>query len=234
VLEATALLRTRWLSAAELTEACLAAIDQRNGGPPTFDGAPQAINAWVRLYPELAREHAREADDRLAREGEEAPLLCGVPIALKDLYAVEGLPLTASSRVLEDHIATHPAGVWARLRGQGIVLVGHTHMHECAAGGTTDQVGNPWALDRVAGGSSGGRRRRDRCPDGAGGARHRHVRVAADPFRVLRDQCDQADARAAADRRDHPPCANPRPSGADGPDGRRLRGPACRDVARRA
>src|SRR5204862_1077141 len=96
------------------------------------------------------------ADDRLAREGELPPLLCGVPLALKDLYGVAGLPLTASSRVLDGHLAAVDAAGWARLAARGMVLVGHTHTHEFAAGGTTDQVGNPWALDRSAGGSSGG------------------------------------------------------------------------------
>ena len=78
VLEASALLRERALSAAELTEACLARIEARNGGPPTFEGAPDAVNAWVRLYPELARESARAADERLAAG--DAPALCGIPL----------------------------------------------------------------------------------------------------------------------------------------------------------
>ena len=58
VLEAAALLRAGRLSSVELTEACLRRIDQRNGGPPTADGAPDAINAWARLYPERARAQA--------------------------------------------------------------------------------------------------------------------------------------------------------------------------------
>jgi aspartyl-tRNA(Asn)/glutamyl-tRNA(Gln) amidotransferase subunit A len=156
VLEAAALLRSRRLSARELTEACLCRIEERNGGAPTFDGAPASINAWARVYPEVARALAGEAAERLARDGERAPLLCGVPLALKDLYAVDGLPLTASSRVLEGLVADEDAVAWARLRDAGMVLLGHTHTHEFAAGGTTDQVGNPWALDRTAGGSSGG------------------------------------------------------------------------------
>jgi aspartyl-tRNA(Asn)/glutamyl-tRNA(Gln) amidotransferase subunit A len=154
VVAAAGLLRRRELSAAELTEACLARIDERNGGAPTFEGSPEAVNAWVRLYPELAREAARAADERLAAG--EAPLLCGIPLGLKDLYGMAGLPLTASSRVLEGNVAGADAEVWARLRDDGMVPLGHTHTHEFAAGGTTDQVGNPWALDRVAGGSSGG------------------------------------------------------------------------------
>ena len=156
LLQAAAELRARRLSAVELLEACQQRIDERNGGEPSFDGAPDAINAWVRLYPELAAEQARAADERLAESPDDAPLLCGIPIGLKDLYAVAGLPLTASSRVLEGNVAGDDCEAWRRLRERGMVLLGHTHTHEFACGGTTDQVGNPWALDRVAGGSSGG------------------------------------------------------------------------------
>jgi aspartyl-tRNA(Asn)/glutamyl-tRNA(Gln) amidotransferase subunit A len=156
VLEAAALLRDRKLSAVELAEACLRRIEEVNGGEPSFDGAPDAINAWVRLYPELARDHAREADERLAREGDAAPLVCGIPLGVKDLYGMAGLPLTASSRVLDGNVASDDAVAWQRLRDAGMVPLGHTHTHEFAAGGTTDQVGNPWALELVAGGSSGG------------------------------------------------------------------------------
>jgi aspartyl-tRNA(Asn)/glutamyl-tRNA(Gln) amidotransferase subunit A len=156
ILEAGAQLRARRLSASELADACLTRIEDHNGGPPTFDGAPDAINAWVRVYGEHARLQARAADDRLRADPGAAPLLCGIPIALKDLYGVAGLPLTASSAVLAGNVAAFDATAWARLRDQGMVLLGHTHAHEFAAGGTTDQVGNPWALDRIAGGSSGG------------------------------------------------------------------------------
>jgi aspartyl-tRNA(Asn)/glutamyl-tRNA(Gln) amidotransferase subunit A len=156
LLEAAALLRSRALSAVELLEACQARIAARNGGAPTFDGALGAVNAWTRLYPELAAELARAADARLATEGDAAPLTCGIPFALKDLFAVAGLGLTASSRVLEASVAAADSAVWRRLRAHGAVLAGHTHTHEFAAGGTTDQVANPWAPDRIAGGSSGG------------------------------------------------------------------------------
>ena len=156
VLEAAEQLRDGQLSAVELTEACLQRIDERNGGAPSYDGAPDAINAWVRLYPDLAREQARAADERRARDGADAPLLCGIPLAVKDLYGIAGLPLTASSRVLDGNVADQDAVAYKRLHDQGMVLLGHAHTHEFGAGGTTDQVGNPFALDRVAGGSSGG------------------------------------------------------------------------------
>ncbi|MBV9944731.1 MAG: amidase [Solirubrobacterales bacterium] len=156
VLEAAQQLRARRLSSAELTDACLRRIEERGGGEPTFDGAPDRINAWARLYPDLARDHARRADERRAREADDTPLLCGIPIGVKDLYAVAGLPLTASSRVLEGNLASADSPAWRSLHDRGMVLLGHTHMHEFAAGGTTDQVGNPHDLRLVVGGSSGG------------------------------------------------------------------------------
>ena len=152
VVEAAGLLARRALSARELADACLARIEARDGAP-SHDGDPASVNAWVRVYAEDARAAATRADERLARG--DAPRLCGIPIGLKDLYAVAGKPLTASSRVL-DEVPARDCDAWARLAAQGMVLLGHLHTHEFAAGGTTDQVGNPWALDRSAGGSSGG------------------------------------------------------------------------------
>ncbi|MDE3130194.1 MAG: amidase, partial [Acidobacteriota bacterium] len=144
------------MSALELVHALQAQIDRVNGGPPSAHGSGDAVNAWVRLYPEVAAEQARSADRRLARERRDAPLLCGVPIGLKDLYAAEGLPLTASSRVLEGYVADADCTAWARLRASGMVLMGHLHTHEFACGGTCDQVGNPWRTELTASGSSGG------------------------------------------------------------------------------
>ncbi|WP_258934255.1 amidase family protein [Nesterenkonia pannonica] len=144
-------LRTGKVTSADLVGAALARIDQVNGPAPSFDGTEGAINAWVRLYPERARAAAQEADMRLAQEGDDAPLLCGVPIGIKDLYAVEGLPLTASSAVLEGNIADESSALTRHLETQGAVVIGHTHTHEFAAGGSTDQVGNPWDLSRSAG-----------------------------------------------------------------------------------
>jgi aspartyl-tRNA(Asn)/glutamyl-tRNA(Gln) amidotransferase subunit A len=152
VREAAAALAARELSSRALTEACLERIRQRDGAH-SFEGDPESINAWIRLYEEDAFAVADRADERLAAG--DAPALCGIPIGLKDLYAVAGKPLTASSRVLEE-VPERDCDVWATLSGQGMVLLGHLHTHEFACGGTTDQVGNPWALDRSAGGSSGG------------------------------------------------------------------------------
>jgi len=152
VVELSNALAGRELSATEVLRAHLDKIAA--DGPPTFDGRPDAVNAWARLYEEEAVTAAERADARLAGP-EPAPALCGVPIGLKDLYAVAGKPLTASSRAVTIEPEAD-ADVWVRLRDAGAVLVGHLHTHECAAGGSTDQVGNPWALDRTPGGSSGG------------------------------------------------------------------------------
>ncbi len=152
VVEAIELLRRRDLSSRELTDACLERIRDRDGAH-SFDGDPASINAWVRVYEDDARAAASRADERLALG--DAPPLCGIPIGLKDLYAVAGKPVTASSRVLAD-VPDRDCDAWARLAAEGMVLLGHLHTHEFAAGGTTDQVGNPWSRDRSPGGSSGG------------------------------------------------------------------------------
>jgi len=152
VVDAAAALSRGDVSSRELVDACLARI-RGCDGEHTFDGDPSSVNAWVRIYDEDARIASARADERLAAG--EAPALCGIPVGLKDLYAVAGKPLTASSAVL-DEVPARDCDVWARLAARGMVLLGHLHTHEFAAGGTTDQVGNPWALDRSAGGSSGG------------------------------------------------------------------------------
>lgn len=151
VVEAAAAIAEAELSSAELVGACLRRIEERDG-THSFDGDPASINAWIRVYGEDALAAAQVADE--IPVAERGPLN-GVPVGLKDLYAVAGKPLTASSRVLED-VPERDSDVWAALKAAGMVLLGHTHTHELAVGATTDQVGNPWALDRTAGGSSGG------------------------------------------------------------------------------
>ncbi len=152
VVDAAKALAARELSSRELTEACLERIRERDGAH-SFHGDAGSINAWIRVYEEDALAAAGRADERLGAC--DAPALCGIPIGLKDLYAVAGKPLTASSQVLKE-VPERDCDAWARLTAEGMVLLGHLHTHEFACGGTTDQVGNPWALDRSAGGSSGG------------------------------------------------------------------------------
>ncbi|MBO0853510.1 MAG: amidase [Nocardia sp.] len=143
-LEAAALLQAKKLHPRELLAACT----RRSAA---YDGP---INSWVHTYPAVAADLADRAAARLAAGG--APLMCGLPIALKNLFAVGGLPLTASSRVLEGNIAAGDATVWQRLRDSGAVLMGHVHTDEFAIGMVTPQVGNPWDTGASVGGSSGG------------------------------------------------------------------------------
>jgi aspartyl-tRNA(Asn)/glutamyl-tRNA(Gln) amidotransferase subunit A len=153
VVDAAALIASREVTVTELTEACLARI-RAVDGTHSHDGDPGSINAWIRVYEDDAMAAAASADTLVAGGGELPPLL-GVPVGLKDLYAVAGKPVTASSSLLDD-VPDRDCDVWAGLRAAGMILLGHLHTHEFAAGGTTDQVGNPWELARSAGGSSGG------------------------------------------------------------------------------
>jgi aspartyl-tRNA(Asn)/glutamyl-tRNA(Gln) amidotransferase subunit A len=142
-------LRTGGVSSVELTEAMLervVALDNR-------------INAYLTLTPEASLEAAREADRRLAA-GDEAPLL-GIPIAVKDIIHIEGVPTTCGSRILEEYIPTYDATVVEKLRAAGAVLMGKTNTDEFAMGSSTENSAyvttrNPWDLERVPGGSSGG------------------------------------------------------------------------------
>lgn len=156
ILDAVNGLRSREFTAVELLAACQQRIADVNGGPPSFDGNPHRINAWVRLYPEQALEAARNADRMLDVQRANAPLMTGIPVGLKDIFAVEGLPMTASSQVLDERPGRRSSVVWQNLAQSGAVLVGHTHTHEFAFAGSCDQSGNPWNTPSSPGGSSGG------------------------------------------------------------------------------
>lgn len=130
------------------------------------------LHAFVTVTAEQALEAARHRDAELVRwrrgggeaggGGGEAPgPLFGVPVALKDLIDLAGVPTTAGSRVRAGHVAQASATVVRRLEAAGAVIVGKTATHEFAFGATTDTpfhgpVHNPWNLEHSAGGSSGG------------------------------------------------------------------------------
>ena len=117
------------------------------------------VRAYLTLAPEMALEQAAEADRRRAA-GEDGPLL-GVPLAIKDVISVEGLPATAGSRLLEDYVPPYSATAVERLCQAGAVVLGKTNTDEFAMGSSTENSAyfatrNPWDLERVPGGSSGG------------------------------------------------------------------------------
>ncbi|MBI4184513.1 MAG: hypothetical protein HY521_10995 [Proteobacteria bacterium] len=118
------------------------------------------LNAFIWQEPETVLEWARAADKRRAR-GERLGPLAGLPLAIKDNIEVEGLATTAGSPLLRNFVARSTAPVVERLWAAGAFLLGKTNMHELAMGPTSinrafGAVGNPYAPDRIAGGSSGG------------------------------------------------------------------------------
>lgn len=113
------------------------------------------IGAFVRVAADTALEEAAAADDAL-HEGREPGPLHGVPVAVKDLVDVAGLPTEAGSPLRRGHLADADAEVVRRLREAGAVILGKTRTDELAYGASTPGTANPWAPDRVPGGSSGG------------------------------------------------------------------------------
>ena len=144
------MLAARQVTSLELTEACLDRVSTENG----------RVNAFITVLADEARRQADQADREIAAGRRRGPLH-GVPISLKDLVGLEGVPTTAASRVLEGHVATADAAVAARLREAGTVFLGKCNLHEFAYGTTSEDsafgpVRNPWDTARSAGGSSGG------------------------------------------------------------------------------
>jgi len=151
-------LRSGDVSSRELTEAHLDLADRQNDG----------LHAWLSIDRDRALAEADAADGRIraAREagtsalGELHPML-GIPVALKDLVSVAGGQCTAGSRILDGYRSPYDAHITERLRDVGAVILGKTNMDEFAMGSSTEHsafgpTANPWALDRVPGGSSGG------------------------------------------------------------------------------
>jgi aspartyl-tRNA(Asn)/glutamyl-tRNA(Gln) amidotransferase subunit A len=114
-----------------------------------------AVRAFVAVLGDRARREA-EVLDAEARAGRWRGPLHGVPLSVKDVIHVAGVPTTASSRVLDDLIPAEDAVAVARLRAAGAIVLGKTHTHEFALGVTTPQSRNPWDLTRIPGGSTGG------------------------------------------------------------------------------
>lgn len=147
--EAQVLLESREISAAELTESVLGRINKVE---------PQ-VQAYVTLTEGVAREAAIAADK--SRNSGDVPALTGIPMQIKDVMSTKGIRTTCSSRMLEGFIPLYDATVVEHLYAQGPVLMGKGNMDEFAMGSSTENSAfhtthNPWGLDRVPGGSSGG------------------------------------------------------------------------------
>jgi aspartyl-tRNA(Asn)/glutamyl-tRNA(Gln) amidotransferase subunit A len=142
-------LKAREFSSEELIRHFLGRIERLDG----------ELNAFITLTGESALEAARAADQALAAG--EGGLLTGVPIAHKDIFCTAGVRTSCGSRMLDNFVSPYDATVVERLRAAGTVMLGKTNMDEFAMGSSNETsfygpVRNPWDLERVPGGSSGG------------------------------------------------------------------------------
>jgi aspartyl-tRNA(Asn)/glutamyl-tRNA(Gln) amidotransferase subunit A len=147
--EAYGLLREKQLSSVELTGAYLARLKK----------VEPSVRAFVTITEELALQQARRADEAIAA-GRIGPLT-GIPLAIKDVICTRGVRTTCSSKMLENFVPPYDATVMEKLNAAGAVMLGKANMDEFAMGSSTENSAffptrNPWDLERVPGGSSGG------------------------------------------------------------------------------
>ena len=147
--QASDLLKNKEIASVELTRAVLDRIEAVDG----------KVGAFLTVDADGAMAQAEAADHRLAK-GDTAPLT-GIPLGIKDLICTQGLRTTCASKMLENFIPPYDATVISRLKKAGAVIVGKLNMDEFAMGSTTEHSGfqitrNPWNLERIPGGSSGG------------------------------------------------------------------------------
>ncbi|MGH8587228.1 MAG: amidase [Gammaproteobacteria bacterium] len=150
LLDAARSVRAGTLSPVELTRSCLDRIDRVDG----------RLGSFVTVTPDGALAAARRAENELAGGRWRGPLH-GIPIALKDNIDTAGVRTTAASAVSADRVPRKDADVVQRLKDAGAIVLGKLNMHEFALGTTSaisyfGPVRNPWDLERIAGGSSGG------------------------------------------------------------------------------
>ena len=142
-------LRNKETTSIELTESFLSRIDE----------VDSRLNAFLYICSEEARAAAKEADKLLA-DGRGGPLT-GIPISVKDIFCTKGIPTTCASKILEGFVPPYDAFVVEKLKAAGAVILGKNNMDEFAMGSSTENSAfkttvNPWGIDRVPGGSSGG------------------------------------------------------------------------------
>ncbi len=150
ITEALELIQARQLSPVELTQAHIERIDRLD----------PRLNSYLTINTEAALERAKWAETQMMREVDSGPLL-GISLALKDLYDTRGVRTTAGSKFFVDHIPEEDAYTVQKLNEAGAIILGKLNMHEIALGVTNvnphfGPCRNPWSLDRIAGGSSGG------------------------------------------------------------------------------
>jgi aspartyl-tRNA(Asn)/glutamyl-tRNA(Gln) amidotransferase subunit A len=142
-------LKKREVSSVEATQACLDRIG----------AVEDKVHAFITVTPEEALKGAADADQRIAAG--EMDVLTGIPIALKDIYLTKGILTTCASKILRNFIPPYDATSWLKLKERGAVLLGKLNQDEFAMGSSTESshfgpTRNPWDLERIPGGSSGG------------------------------------------------------------------------------
>ena len=150
ITEAAKGLRAKEFSVRELWDACAKAAVERNG----------ELNAYLELFAG-DEEAIALAQARIDSEGEAAPMLCGIPLAMKDNILIKDHVASAASKMLQNYVATYDATVTKRLKEEGALFIGRTNMDEFAMGSSTEHSAfgvskNPLDTSRTAGGSSGG------------------------------------------------------------------------------
>ncbi len=155
------------LAAVDVLDAALERIAAVDGRPGALDYGPLTqedqtkVHAFITLTADRARQKAERVDARIS-SGEDAGALAGVPITIKDLFCLKGVPTTAASRILSNFVAPYTATAIERLEDAGAVVLGKVNMDEFAYGSSNESSAfkpttrNPWDLTRVPGGSSGG------------------------------------------------------------------------------
>ncbi len=142
-------------SSVELTQYYLDRIAKYDGR----DGENGGLNSFITVTGDLALEMARTADEKIAAGS--ATGLTGIPMAHKDIFCTDGIRTSAGSKMLDNFIAPYNATVVEKLNAAGMPMLGKTNMDEFAMGSSNENsyygaVKNPWDLERVPGGSSGG------------------------------------------------------------------------------
>jgi aspartyl-tRNA(Asn)/glutamyl-tRNA(Gln) amidotransferase subunit A len=148
--ELLTLLSRREISSEELTGQFLESIRQRD----------TRLKAFLHVDETAALEQARAVDSKRAR-GERVGALAGIPVAIKDVLCTQGVPTTCASKILKNFLPPYDAHVITRLKQADAVLIGKTNLDEFAMGSSTENSAyqttcNPWDLERIPGGSSGG------------------------------------------------------------------------------
>ncbi len=150
IAQATKGLREKKFSSLDLTNACIDAIEKKD----------KDFNAFITCDFEGARKSAKKIDLKLSK-GENLPVLAGIPVGIKDIINTKGVKTTCASPFLQDFVPPYDATVVKKLRENGMVMLGKNNLDEFACGSSTEHsffgfTRNPYDLERVAGGSSGG------------------------------------------------------------------------------